>query len=271
MLNILEFETGRPDSPILLILHGLFGSADNWNSQARDLSDRFHVIVPDMPDHGASPHSDDISYPATAKAIRSIILGYSPDAPVNLLGHSMGGKAAMATALLYPELVRSLIVADIAPVTYPPRHHDIFRAMEAVIEAVKQGEVESRAAADRVMAAFVPDRQIRAFILKNLVPTGSDGTTEGKYRWRLNLDGLRESYETISGWPYPPGEESVVPFAGSALFLRAERSPYVPDSALPLISTLFPKARVEMMKGVGHWLHAEDRNTFLSLIRSFLP
>ena len=252
----------REEAPILLILHGLFGSADNWNSQARDLSDRFHVMVPDMPDHGSSPHSDEVSYDSMVAAVRELIL--DAGRPVNILGHSMGGKVAMATALLHPEVVSSVVVADIAPVRYPPRHEEIFRAMEEVSAAILRGEVENRAAADRVMEPLVRERQIRAFILKNLVPA------ESGYRWRLNLAGLQEGYRAISGWPLSPDREGLSPYMGPALFIRAENSPYITDEDVKKITPLFPNAAVELMKGVGHWLHAEDRQRFLSLVRSFL-
>ena len=265
MIHINQYmRTDDSDTPTFVILHGLFGSADNWAPQARMLSDRFRVIVPDLPDHGTSDHCESITIPGMVSTIGRM-MGENGYGNAHVLGHSLGGKVAMGLALTHPELVASLVVADISPKRYQPRHTAIFTAMRAVERAVALGEVGSRGAADRVMEAYVPDRAVRAFLLKNLVPGNPGVPGEGGYRWRLNLTGLSDAYEALSDWSYDKGT-----YTGPTLFIRAGLSPYMNDADLTKIHAQFPRAIVETMSGVGHWLHAEDTETFVSVVRRFI-
>jgi pimeloyl-ACP methyl ester carboxylesterase len=233
----------------------LFGSGDNWHSQARALAGARPVLVADMPNHGRSEHVDEMGYPAQAARLWNALdeLGYGhKGASVALLGHSMGGKTALGMAFARAESVAQLVVADIATREYPPRHTEIFQAMERVAEAT----VESRSAADEILAELIPQKPIRLFLLKSLVP-GSNGT----YHWQLNLDGLRRAYDEIRGWPYTTER-----FDGPALLIAGGKSPYVTAEEERMFATYAPNLRVETIDDAGHWLHAEARDRFLSIL-----
>jgi pimeloyl-ACP methyl ester carboxylesterase len=170
----------------------------------------------------------------------------------------MGGKVAMAMAFARPEQVERLIVADIAPRPYPPRHDEIFAAMEAVAKR----QVARRGEADTIMEEWIPEKAVRLFLLKSLVP--GDGDNDG-YRWQLNLPGLRAGYEAIRDWPFR--DES---YDGPTLFIAGGRSPYIQAADGEAIQRHFPDHRIETIPGAGHWLHAEARDTFLTVVRGYL-
>jgi len=280
-----ERTTDPLSPPPLVIFHGLFGSGDNWRSQATALAGDRAVLACDMPDHGRSDHWNTFEYRAVAGLLRDALaaaldeIGLPPETSVVLLGHSMGGKAAMAMALGAPGRCERLVVADIAPRCYPPRHEEIFAAMDAVASA----GVRSRGEADRIMAEYVPQKPIRMFLLKSLVPTGDRGaaadampaaadarpaaTPAGRYGWRLNLAGLRAGYEDIRCWPDLGTEDS---YGGPTLFVAGGASPYVSDDDYPAINQLFPRARIHRIDRAGHWLHAEAKDQFVSVVRSFI-
>ncbi len=244
--------------PPVVILHGLFGSGDNWRSHAQSLAAERDVLVPDMPGHGVSMHPPSYRYTALAEIVLEALeeLGLATEGrPVSLLGHSMGGKVAMAIAFARPEAVDGLIIADIAPREYPPRHDEIFSAMDYVAEA----RPASRSEADTLLARYIPERSIRLFLLKSLV-SGDDG-----YRWQLDLPGLRSGYDEIRGWPFT---DEVYPHR--ALIIAGGESPYITDRDGEVIKHHLPEVRVERIPDVGHWLHVEGRNRFLSLVNSEL-
>lgn len=247
----------------IVILHGLFGSGDNWQSQARALSHRDatdrarEVLVPDLPNHGDSEHTDRFTYREIAVMLWDALdqIGiHTVTRTVELLGHSMGGKVAMAMALDRPERVSRLVVVDIAPQVYAPRHHAILEGMRAVAAA----GTESRGEAERMLAETIPEKPVRLFLLKSLVPD-DDGTV---YRWKLNLEGIIANYDAISDWPYEHGQ-----YTGPTLFIRGERSPYIDENATARITAFFPHAVITTIAGAGHWVHAEQRDTFLSVVR----
>ena len=239
------------EGPSLLIAHALFGSARNWGAIAKRLSDAFTVIAVDMRNHGFSEWSDDHSYGAQARDLAEVIAAHGGRADV--LGHSMGGKAAMVLALDDPERVGRLIVADIAPRAYDHSQRELIAAMRAVDLA----RVERRSDADAQMAEAVPDRAVRAFLLQSLDVDGR--------RWRLNLDALDAQMDHIVGWPEPDGR-----YLGPALFLRGGASDYVAESDLAAIHRLFPEAQLETVAEAGHWLHAEAPRPFEAAVRAFL-
>ncbi len=257
MLHYQEMGSGTP----LVILHGLFGSGENWRSLAKDFSGQARVILVDMPNHGASPHTDDMHYETMAAAVRELIEELGLD-PVVLLGHSMGGKAAMALALSSPELVRGLVVADIAPRSYPPRHHEIIAAMQEVAAAAPR----SRRDADGILAARIPSKAVRSFLLKSLEPH-PDGTPDGDggYGWGLNIDAIADCYEHLISWPEIEGR-----YEGPVLFIGGGKSDYVEPEDIDDIRRLFPHAALESIDDAGHWLHVEQRETFTELVLSFL-
>jgi esterase len=245
--------SGPITAPPLLIAHGLFGSARNWGVIARRLADTRDVIAVDMRNHGASPHAPSHSYPDLAGDLAEVIAQLG--SPVDLLGHSMGGKAAMQLALTMPSLIRRLIVADIAPVAYS---HDQNRNI-AAMQSLDLGHITTRAAADAQLAQHITDPALRAFFLQSL-----DFKTTPP-AWRLNLPVLADQMPHIIGWPETTGQ-----FNGPALFLTGANSHYVQPDHRPKIQTLFPKARFAKLMGAGHWLHAEKPREFEDTVRLFL-
>ena len=242
------------DRPPLVIAHGLFGSGRNWGVIARRLADRRDVFAVDMRNHGDSPRQPSHSYPDLAADLAEVIRHIG--APADLLGHSMGGKAAMQLALTDPALIRRLVVADIAPVAYS---HDQTRHIDAM-RRLNLADLSSRAEADRRLAAVIDDPALRAFFLQSL-----DLKAEGGPRWRLNLDVLEAEMPRIVGWPGTPGV-----FDHPTLFLTGAESHYVKPEYRDTIRALFPAARFARIPGAGHWLHAEKPREFEETVRVFL-
>ena len=239
------------DLPPLFIAHGLYGSARNWGVIAKRLSDQRQVITLDLRNHGASPWNAVHRYPEMADDMGETISGF--DGKVDVLGHSMGGKAAMMLALRHPDLVRRLVVADIAPVTYQHSQIEFITAMKAVDLA----RVERRSDAEAQLADLGVDRALQSFFTQSLdVPTK---------RWRLNLDVLAAEMPQIMSFPQVDAT-----WPGATLFLSGGASDYVGSKHRPLIRALFPKARFARLAGVGHWLHAEKPREFEATVRVFL-
>ncbi len=251
MLNVVSYgpQTGRP----LLIAHGLFGSARNWSVIAKRLSDARHVLVVDMRNHGMSPWFDTHGYDELAADLEGVIAAHGGEADV--LGHSMGGKAAMALALGAGACVGALIVADIAPVAYG---HTQMPYLVAMRDMALDG-LSSRAEADARLAEQVEDPAIRAFLLQSLDLTGEAP------RWRLNLATLEREMDRVLGWPDIGGS-----FGGRTLFLSGGASDYVLAEHRTAIRALFPAARFAKIPGAGHWLHAEKPREFTATIDAFL-
>jgi pimeloyl-ACP methyl ester carboxylesterase len=237
--------------PPILIAHGLFGSARNWGVIARRLSDQGRrVIAVDMRNHGDSPWADRHSYSDLAEDLAQVIAEHGGQADV--LGHSMGGKAAMALALMHPARVRRLIVADIAPVAYGHTQQHLIDAMRAV----DLSDIKTRRDADLQLAKAVSSDGVRAFLLQSL-------DVKGRV-WRLNLDVLEEFMPAILGWPDLAGQ-----FEGPVLVLSGALSDYVQPAHRPAIKALFPKARFAKIPDAGHWLHADQPRAFEATIRAF--
>ncbi len=243
MLNTIEH--GTPDLPPLLIAHGLFGSGRNWGVIGKRLSDSYHVICPDMRNHGDSPWFDSHGYPDMAGDLADLL-----DGPTDVVGHSMGGKAAMMLALSRPELVKRLVVADIAPVAYTHTQSHNIDAMRAVDLS---GITRRSEAADLL---DVGD-DVKSFLLQSL--------DAGERRWKLNLDVLDREMDKIIGWPDVSGR-----FDGPTLFLSGGQSDYVQPDYRDRIKTLFPNARFAKIPDAGHWLHAEKPRDFEKTLRVFL-
>lgn len=239
--------------PPLLIAHGLFGSARNWGAIARRLARDRQVLAVDMRNHGDSPWSPAHDYAAMAGDLAEVIAAHGGRADV--LGHSMGGKAAMVLALTAPELVGRLVVADIAPVAYGHDQMQYVRAMQGL----DPGTVTRRSEADAALAAGVPEAGVRAFLLQSLA------FEEGRGRWKLNLEVLGERMPAMMGFPDLSGS-----FAGPVLFLTGSKSGYVRPENWPLIRRLFPAAERQVLEGAGHWLHAEQPAAFAAAVEAFL-
>lgn len=241
--------TGVP----LLIVHGLFGSARNWGAIARRLSATRPVLTVDQRNHGDSPWFESHSYPDMAADLAEVIAAHGGTADV--LGHSMGGKAAMQLALTHPGVVRRLIVADIAPVAYAHDQSGYLAAMRGLDLSGSPSRME----ADRRLAETLDDPALRAFFLQSL------DLKADPPRWRLNLDTLERDMPQIIGWPGTQGR-----FEGPTLFLTGANSHYMQPDYRPQINALFPKARFARLPGAGHWLHADKPRDFEAAVTTWL-
>ncbi len=250
-LNYLD--TGGEGVP-LVVVHGLFGSADNWRSHVKAWQQTRRVIAVDLRNHGRSPHAEGMGYDAMAEDV--IALLDRLEVPrAHLLGHSMGGKVVISLARLAPERVASLIVADIAPRAYGHDHDTVF----AGLRHLEAGEPANRREADDLLGEHVKERAVRLFLATNL-----ERAEAGGLRLRLGLDPIQADYETIMG--PPAGEGS---YEGPSLVLRGARSHYVTDEMLPALREVLPEAEIETLDA-GHWLHAEQPDAFREAVERFL-
>ena len=236
-------------SPIVLV-HGLFGSLDNLGVLARELITDFDVIQVDMRNHGLSPRSDIMTYPAMAQDLIDTLDELSID-KATFIGHSMGGKAVMAATNIAPQRIDKLVAIDIAPVDYQVRRHDeIFAAINAVSEA----GITSRQDAAALMREQIPEEGVIQFLLKSFASG----------EWRFNVPALWDQYSHILGW------ETVPAWDHPALFIRGGNSPYVDESHREALLAQFPQARAHVVAGAGHWVHAEKPQAVVRAIRRYL-
>ena len=254
MLSFDQFDpaTPAPGLPPLLIAHGLYGSGRNWRVIARRLSDTRPVVTVDMRNHGESPRFDSHSYSDMASDLAEVI--DSLEVPCDVCGHSMGGKAAMALALLHPEKLRKLVVADIAPVAYPHSQQQFINAMRAV----DLSTISRRSDAEAQLAEAGVEPALQSFFTQSLDVAGK--------RWRLNLDTLEREMDKIVGWP----TDITGSFEGPCLFLTGALSDYVRAEHRDRIKSLFPAARFAKLPEAGHWLHADRPRAFEEALRVFL-
>ena len=239
----------------LIILHGLFGSSDNWASVAKRIGEYYKVYTVDQRNHGQSPKSEEFTYAAMAEDLKTFIEENDIKDPV-VLGHSMGGKTAMTFALKYPELLRKLIVVDIAPKAYPLHHETILEGLNSV----KLNQVRSRKDADVALSNYISELGIRQFLLKNLYRN-----EEGSFDWRINLPVITEKIANV-------GEEMQADesFNKPTLFIRGEASNYVLDEDQENIKALFTRAQVKTIRNAGHWVHAEQPEPFVKMLLEFI-
>lgn len=239
----------------LLVIHGLMGSADNWRSHLKQWQGERRVIAVDLRNHGRSPHAEGMRYETMSEDVIALLdrLGLER---VHVLGHSMGGKVAMTLARMVPERVASLIVADIAPVTYRHGHDDVF----AALERAREGKPRNRREADDLLAEHVDSRATRLFLATNLVKDES-----GVLALRVGLDEIKAGYPDIIG--EPDGEGA---YEGPTLLLRGDASHYVTNDMLPAVRAILPRVRVVTIKQAGHWLHADQPAAFQQAVSSFL-
>jgi esterase len=237
----------------LVLLHGLFGSAGNFGLVQRRLAARFRVIALDLRNHGDSPHAAEMGYPVLAGDVLETLRARQA-LPARVVGHSMGGKVAMALALAEPDAVAALVVADIAPVRTPPG----FRRYAAAMQAIPLRPGLGRREADAALSAEVPDPAIRGFLLQNL-RFGAEPA------WRIGLDEIAAALPDIEGWDDIGGR-----FAGPTLFMAGAQSDYIRAEHRALIRTTFPNARFVTVKSAGHWIHADNPEGFLAVLDAFL-
>ncbi|WP_010140984.1 alpha/beta fold hydrolase [Oceanicola sp. S124] len=251
MLNVIR-QDGPADATPLVIAHGLFGSGRNWGVISKRLAAARPVIAVDMRNHGSSPREDEHSYPAMAADLAEVIA--AEGRPCHLLGHSMGGKAAMALALSQPALLDRLVVADVAPVAYGHTQQKYIDAMRAV----DLSQVSRRSDAEAQLAAQGVEPALQSFFTQSL--------DVAEKRWRINLDALEAEMAKILSFP----EDLEGPFEGETLFLTGAESHYVKPEYRPRIKALFPHAHFAKLPGAGHWLHAEKPREFEAAVATFL-
>ncbi|ELM3617611.1 alpha/beta fold hydrolase [Aeromonas sobria] len=241
--------------PAVILIHGLFGSLDNLGLLARDLYEQYRVISVDLRNHGASFHSSEMSYPAQAADVL-ILMDRLEIAEATLIGHSMGGKVAMQVAKLAPERVTKLVVADMAPVAYPhSRHQNVFAGLNATLNTPPH----SRSEAEAMLAQHIEIPGVRQFLLKSFAK-GEHG-----WGWRFNVPSLEQNYANIMGWPADEHH-----FKGPVLFIKGGDSDYMQPQYSEAALAQFPAAKVRIIAGAGHWLHAEKPALFNKLVVDFL-
>ncbi len=252
------FTTEIGDSgPRVVLLHGLFGQGKNWLTAAKALSSDFRVLMVDLPDHGRSAWTDDFSYPAMADQLAELLA----DEPVHVVGHSMGGKVAMALALRHPSLVSRLVVVDVSPV--PAAGLSNFPRYVAGMRALDLEALPGRAAADAGLAEAVPDPVVRGFLLQNL---RRDPAAGPGWRWQMNLALLGDRLDDVADWP----ELDAEPFPGPVLWLAGAESDYIRPEYAPAMRRLFPRVQLVTVKNSGHWVHADQPEVFVQAVRRFL-
>lgn len=239
----------------LLILHGLFGQADNFAGLAKQFSEHFTVHAIDLRNHGRSFHSEDMSFAAMTQDILNYLDEHHIE-KCHLLGHSLGGRSVIEFAYAYPERLDKLIVADMAPKAYPPHHQGILKALNAV----DFEQIEKRSDTEEILKKYIPEMGVRQFLLKNVYLND-----DKKYAFRFNLNVLTDQYETMVGKDLVDGV-----FDHPTLFLRGEKSDYILDEDADLIKKHFPKAVIVTIPKAGHWLHAENPKAFLEEVLNFL-
>lgn len=239
----------------VIILHGLFGTLDNLMTTGRMLSEDYQVFLVDQRNHGRSPHIPEHNYTAMASDL-AFFMEYNWIHHTHLIGHSMGGKAAMKYALLHPEKVDKLVVVDIGPKGYSGGHEPIFHAMRSL----DLSTVKERSDAEQHLSQYISDEGVVLFLMKNL-SRAKDGT----YHWKMNLPVLYDHYPEIIG-PITCDH----PYEKPVLFIRGGNSHYILDDDWSDIHDLFPYAQLATIPGVGHWVHAEAPDELISLVRNFL-
>lgn len=238
----------------LLLLHGLFGSLENLGTLARIFSEKFCVHSVDLPNHGRSDHSAQISLPLLAEAIIAWMDGKNLQ-KLSVVGHSLGGKTAMEIALRWPQRINKLVVMDIAPVQYRAHHDAVF----AGLLAINPDSLESRQQVEKILAEHLDEVALRSFLLKNLVRDD-----EGKFAWRINLPVLHRDYDQLLVG------NSEGKFTGPVLFLKGEHSDYIREEHREEILKRFPHATSKTISGTQHWLHAEKPDLVAKAILRFL-
>jgi pimeloyl-ACP methyl ester carboxylesterase len=258
--------------PRVVFIHGLFGQGKNWTTIAKGLADGHRVTLLDLPNHGHSPWTDRVDYLDMAELVATELEQFGE--PVTLVGHSMGGKVAMQLALRRPELLRALVVVDIAPVEYPinggrtddpDEEASPFAAYIDAMRAMDLDALTTRGDADQALRDVVPSRMVRSFLLQSLVREGLGAG--GGWHWRLNLELLDRDLGELRGFPEPPPGAG---FDGPVLWIAGANSTYVLPEDRPHMDALFPSTRLVRVKNAGHWVHSEQPEIFLETLRRFL-
>ncbi len=251
-MNLFFRESGEGQP--LIILHGLFGSSDNWYTLAKTFSQAYKVYLVDQRNHGQSPHSNDFNYKLLAGDLEEFILQNAISDPI-VIGHSMGGKTAMNLAVKRTDLIDKLIVVDIVPKSYPVHHDHILDGLNAI----DLQKLSSRTEADQILSKFIPEPDVRQFLLKNLSRTSSGG-----FEWKINLEAIDRHIEEIGEGMQFPGT-----YNKPTLFIKGAKSNYYADGDEELIKSIFIKATFSTLD-TGHWVQAERPQEFANAVLQFL-
>ena len=237
----------------LVILHGLFGSSDNWITIGKRLAGTYTVFLLDQRNHGKSPHHPVMTYDSMSEDLYEFLTDYSIR-QIHLIGHSMGGKTAMQFTIEYPHRVKSLVILDISPKDYAITHDRIIDYLSTIDPA----KITTRKEADQKLSQWIEDKSLRQFLLKNL-----QLHEQSKFVWRINMPVIRKNLKQISSNPLSNKQ-----YTGPVLFIRGEKSNYIISDDFPRIKLYFPNCEIQAVAGASHWLHAENPMWF---IRWFIP
>lgn len=238
----------------MVILHGLFGSSDNWYSLSKVFAEKYEVYTVDQRNHGQSPHTDEFNYHVLADDLEEFLRQQGVADPI-VVGHSMGGKTAMNLAIKNPSIIKKLIVVDIAPKAYPIHHDHILDGLTAI----PIGSIQSRNEAEAILAEYVDEPDVRQFLLKNLARNA-----EGKFIWKVNLRAIEAHIEEIGA-----GMQFEGVYTKPALFIKGARSGYFETGDDENIRKYFPQAQIVTVN-TGHWVQAEAPEAFLEAVNNFL-
>lgn len=248
--------TAYGDGPPLFIAHGLFGSGRNWTSFAKAAAADWRAITVDLRNHGDSPWDSTMNYPAMGNDLLELVAAEA-DGPAALLGHSMGGKASMAAALIRPEAIAALIIVDIAPLAYGHSHANYI----GLLQSLDINSITRRGEADAILAEDIPEPGLRQFLLQNL------DFKDSPPRWKPNLAAIEANMESLTAFPFDASDSR---YDGPALFIAGSESEYVSSDSHDAIRAFFPEAQIEVIEGAGHWVHAEKPQEFGALVKKFL-
>ncbi len=248
-LHYKKYGEGQP----LIIVHGLFGTLDNWQTLGKKFAEHFEVYLVDQRNHGHSPHSEDMNYQLMADDLHELITDLDLS-DVILVGHSMGGKAVMTYATQHPEYIDKMVVVDIAPKQYPLHHQQILAGLNAIDLSV----INTRRAADAVLSEYISDVGVKQFLLKNLY-----WVEKGQLGWRINIPALTNHMEEILA--ATPSIRIETP----TLFIRGEKSNYITEDDYQAIYNQFLDSEIETIYNVGHWVHAENPLEFYNILLEF--
>lgn len=261
-------ELGQGETTIVIV-HGLYGASDNWLSIASKLEDKYRIILPDQRNHGQSDHSATHTYEAMSDDLYETLRKKVKEEKVILLGHSMGGKTAMRMTMKHPEMVRQLVIADIAPKDYgrfanyaetTANHENILKALQSLHPET----MESRSEMDAALKKQFPVKTLRQFLLKNV-----KRQKNGRYHWQLNLEALLNNLpELMDGFSHLEDHPSVTGIP--TVFIRGEKSPYIKDEDVLVINKFFPGSQLVTIPDAGHWLHAEQPELFLKTLLYYI-
>ena len=252
----LYFRQTGDTGPAIVILHGIFGSSDNWLTVSKTIAAKgYRVFALDQRNHGHSPRAHEQDYQSMAADLREFLIDQQLDKPI-LVGHSMGGKTVMQYVMTYPDTFSKLVVVDIAPKFYPVHHTEIVRGLKAINLAA----ISSRNDADAILSQYEPLVSVRQFLLKNLYRN-----EQGQFDWRLNLPVIERELHGV-------GEELTNPriVTEPTLFIRGSESPYILDDDIPTIKRIFPNVHIETIQGASHWVQAEKPAEFVDVLMNFL-